>query len=140
MGDQPSPSKTGPAAEDREALKKDFAEAMRATRPKDALAGLGSGLATAATGIAAGVAGLVAAPIVGAKKEGAAGFAKGLATGEQCHMLMLAGSSWAAGTSALRAPLPVPHPQPKQHPAAAGAPAAMPHGLLTTAAVALIPT
>lgn len=44
--------------------------------------GFKSGLATAAAGIASGVVGLVAAPIVGAKQEGAAGFAKGIATGE----------------------------------------------------------
>jgi hypothetical protein len=44
--------------------------------------GVRSGIATAAAGVASGVVGLFAAPIVGAKQEGASGFAKGLATGE----------------------------------------------------------
>jgi hypothetical protein len=43
--------------------------------------GVASGLKTAAAGIAAGVAGLVLAPVVGAKQEGVTGFAKGMATG-----------------------------------------------------------
>eukprot|EP00882_Tetradesmus_deserticola_P017685 GHRQ01018951.1.p1 GENE.GHRQ01018951.1~~GHRQ01018951.1.p1 ORF type:complete len:312 (+),score=128.67 GHRQ01018951.1:157-1092(+) len=65
----------------REALRREWREAVRKTRPKDAAGGFKSGLATAAAGIASGVVGLVAAPIVGAKQEGAAGFAKGIATG-----------------------------------------------------------
>ncbi|WIA12849.1 hypothetical protein OEZ85_006475 [Tetradesmus obliquus] len=65
----------------REALKREWREAVRKTRPKDAAGGFKSGLATAAAGIASGVVGLVAAPIVGAKQDGAAGFAKGIATG-----------------------------------------------------------
>ena len=52
-------------------------------RPKDAQAGLSSGLISIAPGIAGGVAGLVAAPIVGATRDGVAGFAKGLASGER---------------------------------------------------------
>ena len=50
-------------------------------RPKDALAGLSSGLKNAGKGVGLGVAGLIAAPIVGAQQEGAAGFAKGLVAG-----------------------------------------------------------
>lgn len=73
------------------------------TRFGDAIAGgLKSGLATAAAGIASGVVGLVAAPIVGAKQEGAAGFAKGLATGTRviydsvCTLLLTAYSTTEA--------------------------------------------
>lgn len=69
------------AREARETLKKEWEEAIRKTKPKDTAAGLKSGLATAAAGVASGVVGLFAAPIVGAKQEGASGFAKGLATG-----------------------------------------------------------
>jgi curved DNA-binding protein CbpA len=57
-------------------------EALFSTRkPKDGWAGLSSGLKSVAKGTAAGVAGLIAAPIHGAQQEGAAGFFKGLATG-----------------------------------------------------------
>lgn len=69
------------AKEAREALKKEWDEAVRKTKPRDTAAGLKSGIATAAAGVASGVVGLFAAPIVGAQQEGAAGFAKGLATG-----------------------------------------------------------
>lgn len=65
------------------ALKKDWEEAVRKTRPRDAAQGAKSGLATAAAGVASGFVGLFAAPIVGARQDGAAGFAKGLATGEE---------------------------------------------------------
>jgi hypothetical protein len=77
------PAPTPPAEEEdpREVLKREWAEAVRKTRPKNAAAGLKSGAATAAAGIASGVVGLFAAPIVGAQQDGAAGFAKGLATG-----------------------------------------------------------
>jgi hypothetical protein len=40
--------------EENEARKRDFQEAVRKTRPKDALDGLGSGLGTAAVGIISG--------------------------------------------------------------------------------------
>lgn len=69
------------AREAREALKKEWEDAIRKTKPKDTAAGLKSGLATAAAGVASGVVGLFAAPIVGAQQDGASGFAKGLATG-----------------------------------------------------------
>ena len=71
------------AREAREALKKEWEDAVRKTKPKDTAAGLKSGLATAAAGVASGVVGLFAAPIVGAQQDGASGFAKGLATGKQ---------------------------------------------------------
>jgi hypothetical protein len=70
------------AKDAREALKKEWDDAVRKTKPKDTAAGLKSGIATAAAGVASGVVGLFAAPIVGARQEGASGFAKGLATGE----------------------------------------------------------
>jgi hypothetical protein len=71
------------AREARETLKKEWDEAIKKTKPKDTAAGLKSGIATAAAGVASGVVGLFAAPIVGAKQDGASGFAKGLATGKQ---------------------------------------------------------
>jgi hypothetical protein len=76
------------AREARETLKKEWDEAIRKTKPKDTAAGLKSGVATAAAGVASGIVGLFAAPIVGAKQDGASGFAKGLATGKQ-HWAML---------------------------------------------------
>ena len=50
-------------------------------RPRDFRAGIASGLKSMAKGVAAGAAGLVAAPAVGAAQEGVKGFAKGLAAG-----------------------------------------------------------
>lgn len=50
-------------------------------RPKDAKAGLASGGKSILKGIAAGAAGLVAAPAIGAVQEGGLGFAKGLGAG-----------------------------------------------------------
>lgn len=67
--------------EDAEKLRASLDAAMITSRPRDALHGLGSGLVTIATGIVAGVAGLVIAPVAGAVSDGAAGFAKGLGLG-----------------------------------------------------------
>eukprot|EP00879_Flechtneria_rotunda_P002309 GHRR01002503.1.p1 GENE.GHRR01002503.1~~GHRR01002503.1.p1 ORF type:complete len:412 (+),score=184.97 GHRR01002503.1:106-1341(+) len=72
----------------REALRKEWEEAVRKTRPRDAAQGVKSGLATAAAGVASGVVGLFAAPIVGAKQDGAAGFAKGIVTGIAGAMML----------------------------------------------------
>ncbi|KAF8067261.1 ATJ10 [Scenedesmus sp. PABB004] len=69
------------AEDPREALRQEWSELRAKTRPRDTVQGMKSGLATAAAGVASGVVGLFAAPIVGAKQDGAAGFAKGLATG-----------------------------------------------------------
>lgn len=83
---QPEPDRdeaSREAREARETLKKEWEEAIKKTKPKDTAAGLKSGMATAAAGVASGIVGLFAAPIVGAKQEGASGFAKGLATGKQ---------------------------------------------------------
>ncbi|EEA05376.1 DnaJ domain-containing protein [Cryptosporidium muris RN66] len=50
-------------------------------RPKDAMAGFSSGMKTVGKGVAAGVASLVAAPVVGAAREGVPGFFKGIGAG-----------------------------------------------------------
>lgn len=50
-------------------------------RPKDAAAGLSSGLKSISKGLLGGVAALVALPIKGAQEEGPLGFAKGLGIG-----------------------------------------------------------
>ncbi|EFJ53165.1 molecular chaperone [Volvox carteri f. nagariensis] len=59
----------------------DFNDVFSLRRPRDARAGLASGLKSIAKGVLGGAAGLVAAPIVGARSEGLAGFAKGLTQG-----------------------------------------------------------
>jgi len=50
-------------------------------RPKDGWAGLSSGLKSVAKGTAAGIASLIAQPIVGAQQDGLRGFVTGLGTG-----------------------------------------------------------
>ena len=50
-------------------------------RPKDFKAGFASGLKSVGKGFATGVAGLVAAPIMGAREGGCVGAAKGVAVG-----------------------------------------------------------
>lgn len=50
-------------------------------RPRDAMAGLSSGLKNIGKGIALGAAALVCAPVAGAASEGFSGFAKGLLAG-----------------------------------------------------------
>jgi hypothetical protein len=50
-------------------------------KPKDGWAGLSSGLKSVAKGAAAGVASLIAQPIVGAQQDGVRGFVTGLGTG-----------------------------------------------------------
>ena len=59
-----------------------FNDVFSLRRPRDAKAGLSSGGKSAAKGLAVGVLGLVVAPIAGAVQDGAAGFAKGLASGK----------------------------------------------------------
>jgi hypothetical protein len=93
------------AREARETLKKEWDEAIRKTKPKDTAAGLKSGVATAAAGVASGLVGLFAAPIVGAKQEGASGFAKGLATGKQgCAVVPVGGVSICSACAGLWGP------------------------------------
>ena len=50
-------------------------------KPKDAKAGLSSGLKSAAKGIVGGAVSLFAAPVVMAREEGVKGFAKGVGAG-----------------------------------------------------------
>ena len=50
-------------------------------KPRDFRAGVASGLKSFGKGIITGAAGLVAAPIIGAREEGFAGAAKGLGAG-----------------------------------------------------------
>lgn len=52
-----------------------------ARKPKDAVAGISSGLKSVLKGTVFGAASLVSLPIIGAQEEGAVGFAKGLGTG-----------------------------------------------------------
>jgi DnaJ-class molecular chaperone len=59
----------------------DFNDFFSLRRPKDAASGLNSGLKSAGKGVLAGAAALIAAPIAGAKAEGASGFFKGLGAG-----------------------------------------------------------
>jgi hypothetical protein len=59
----------------------EFSDLFSVRRPKNVLAGLSSGTQSALKGVTAGVATLIAAPIVGAKQEGTSGFFKGLGAG-----------------------------------------------------------
>ena len=56
-------------------------ELLDSTRPRDALAGLGSGLKFITGGIVAGTAALVSAPVIGGKEEGVTGVLKGIGKG-----------------------------------------------------------
>jgi len=58
-----------------------FSQLFSTRRPKDGWAGLSSGIKSVAKGTAAGVASLIAQPMVGAKQSGVGGFLAGLATG-----------------------------------------------------------
>eukprot|EP00959_Pyramimonas_sp_CCMP1952_P421937 8839160-Pyramimonas_sp.AAC.1 len=59
----------------------EFSDFFSVRRPKNVIAGTSSGLKSAAKGVAAGLATLVAAPALGAHQEGMSGFAKGLGAG-----------------------------------------------------------
>lgn len=69
-------SRGATAADDLE-----FSDLFSVRRPKNVLAGLSSGTQSALKGVTAGVATLIAAPIVGANQEGTSGFFKGLGAG-----------------------------------------------------------
>lgn len=58
-----------------------FNQLFSTRRPKDGWAGLSSGIKSVAKGTAAGVASLIAQPVVGARQGGVGGFFAGLATG-----------------------------------------------------------
>lgn len=62
-------------------FRKDMDDLLKSSRPKDALAGIGSGLKMAGMGLASGAATLVASPVIGAQNNGVGGFFSGLATG-----------------------------------------------------------
>lgn len=82
---QPSDPHEGTAGEPEV----DFNDIFSLRKPKDAKAGLSSGLKSIGKGLLAGAAGLVAAPIVGAHREGWVGAAKGVAAGEHtCSLPM----------------------------------------------------
>ena len=59
----------------------DFNDVFSLRRPQNVLSGVSSGLQSAGKGILAGTAALVAAPVLGARAEGATGFVKGLGAG-----------------------------------------------------------
>jgi len=59
----------------------DLPDIFSSRRPRDAFAGLSSGLKNVGKGIALGAAALVCAPVAGAATEGVSGFAKGLVAG-----------------------------------------------------------
>ena len=59
----------------------DAASLFSTRRPKNASAGMSSGLKSVAKGVGMGVVGLVAAPVIGAKENGAKGFVAGLGAG-----------------------------------------------------------
>jgi len=73
-----------------------------ATRPRDALDGLGSGLKAAGAGLLAGTAALVAVPIVGAKEDGVSGFFSGVAKGALCAVGFTVGGAVAGATQVMR--------------------------------------
>lgn len=58
-----------------------FQDIFSLRRPRDAKAGISSGLKSFGKGIVGGAVGLFAAPVVGATQDGLSGFAKGVATG-----------------------------------------------------------
>ncbi|KFM28276.1 Chaperone protein dnaJ 10 [Auxenochlorella protothecoides] len=72
---------TAPEAHDPEAEVVDFNSVFSLRKPKDARAGLSSGLKSVAKGVLAGTVGLVAAPTIGAQQDGLMGFAKGAGAG-----------------------------------------------------------
>eukprot|EP00550_Attheya_septentrionalis_P004240 CAMPEP_0198298262 /NCGR_PEP_ID=MMETSP1449-20131203/40280_1 /TAXON_ID=420275 /ORGANISM="Attheya septentrionalis, Strain CCMP2084" /LENGTH=672 /DNA_ID=CAMNT_0043999485 /DNA_START=42 /DNA_END=2060 /DNA_ORIENTATION=+ len=75
----------GPEQEEMDAEMKEasevFSSLFSTKKPKDAMAGLSSGLKSVAKGTMAGAVSLVAQPIAGAQQDGVRGFFGGLATG-----------------------------------------------------------
>ena len=59
----------------------EFSDIFSTRRPKDLAAGVSSGLKSITKGIAGGLGGLVAAPVIGARQDGARGFFAGLGAG-----------------------------------------------------------
>jgi len=70
-----------PAELSEEDARRMFNELFSTRKPKDAIAGVASGVKSVGKGVLAGVASLVANPIMGAREEGVSGFFKGCAAG-----------------------------------------------------------
>ncbi|CAK4726299.1 unnamed protein product [Aphanomyces euteiches] len=70
--------------------------------PRDAAAGLSSGLKNMGKGVAAGLGSLVAMPILGAREQGVVGFAKGLAAGTVSAVVMVGGGAVTGVTQIAR--------------------------------------
>lgn len=64
-----------------DAAQLDFNDIFSLRRPRDAAAGVSSGLQSVSKGVLGGAAALIAAPVVGARTGGATGFFKGLGAG-----------------------------------------------------------
>ncbi|OQR96407.1 hypothetical protein ACHHYP_15818 [Achlya hypogyna] len=70
--------------------------------PRDAAAGLSSGLKNMGKGLIGGIGAFVGMPIVGAKEQGAVGFAKGLAMGTVSAVVMVGGGAVTGVTQIAR--------------------------------------
>ncbi|OQS03917.1 hypothetical protein THRCLA_03800 [Thraustotheca clavata] len=70
--------------------------------PRDAAAGLSSGLKNMGKGLIGGVGAFVGMPIVGAKEQGVVGFAKGLAMGTVSAVVMVGGGAVTGVTQIAR--------------------------------------
>lgn len=81
---------------------------LDATRPRDVLEGLGSGLTCAGAGFAAGGAALVAMPAVGLSEAGVPGFLLGVLKGTGCALGLALGGSAAGCAQLLRGVLNTP--------------------------------
>eukprot|EP00913_Durusdinium_trenchii_P025703 g24121.t2 len=81
---------------------------LDATRPRDLLEGLGSGLTCAGAGFAAGGAALVAMPAVGLSEAGVPGFLLGMAKGATCAVGLALGGSAAGCAQLVRGALNTP--------------------------------
>ena len=76
-----SPIRVSPGASTSKEEEPEFNDLFSTRRPKDFRAGLSSGLKSMAKGMLAGTAGLVAAPVMGAREDGVRGCVKGVAVG-----------------------------------------------------------
>ncbi|ETV98080.1 hypothetical protein H310_09364 [Aphanomyces invadans] len=80
----------------------DMPQIFSTRAPRDAAAGLSSGLKNMGKGLAAGVGSFVAMPIIGAKEQGIFGFAKGLALGTASAVVMVGGGAVTGVTQIAR--------------------------------------
>ncbi|KAI8833960.1 X-domain of DnaJ-containing-domain-containing protein [Chytriomyces cf. hyalinus JEL632] len=81
---------TSGADDDQGSEPKIFGDLLSTRRPKDAAAGLSSGLKNVGKGVLGGLASLVVMPIEGARTDGVKGFAKGLGMGAVSAVAMSA--------------------------------------------------